>query len=453
MLRFFRKFIKDNSSLRVIYSRFKAIFANILLPNYSNEMIIVGITGTDGKTSSSYFLAQTLEKLWLEVWLSCSEFIRNGEDKQTNFTKRTTPNPFFIRQFLAKCYRNNVKVVVLEVSAHALSQWRILWIKFDFVAITNITPEHLDYYDNMLHYAKTKSRLFQMFKKKSKYKISIINSKVWEYLNMFLWWNNKKYIIWQDSSTDLLADHNFQYGQNIYFCNYHIDQQNINQIKFDVNLDWKKVKNNKINMFGNYNVENVIISMIVANELGSETSQITNAVWGILPAPGRMNLTASFGKKENDSIKVFLDYAVTPDALQNILSNTSKILEKNWKSGKLWIVFGCTGWNHDHTKRAPMWNIASKFADKVVLTEDERYGEDAEKIVSEILTWVEEKFKHKIIVEYDRTKAIELALQNSTDGDIIIITGMAWLSTRNTKYGEISRSEPNIISDWISRSL
>jgi len=467
-----RQKLKDNSFFRLWYSRLKSVWGSIILPNYSKKLKIIWITGTDGKTSSSYFLAQCLELNGFNVWLICSEFLRDGKNKNANFTKRTTPSPIFIRKFLKSCALNWVDFVILEVSAHAISQWRIFGILFDFVAITNITPEHLDYYQNIREYAKTKLKILQKIKKNNIQEFDFnknysnnnswqISDLVFEKSNIYSqsikdiadWWQQNYPIVSRYWKFFLKKWECYKISNDSIFKKYIINtfdfkikKQDINNIIFDLEIWDQKIENCQINLFGSYNIKNTIISAIILNEIWINDDKIKQTLSKIKPTPWRMNLIRNLIKKDpQNPVLIFLDYAVTPDAFLNILSNSKKIIE-NKQNGKLWVVFGCTWWNHDHTKRLPMGKISSEIADFVVLTEDEHYGEDVEDIILQIMQGVDQKNKSKIHIEYDRKNAIIFALEQSKDGDIVIITWMAGLNSRNTKQWEINWSDSDIVN-------
>ncbi|MBT4937158.1 hypothetical protein HON22_04530, partial [Candidatus Peregrinibacteria bacterium] len=185
MLPFLRKIIPEDSPIRKSYSWSKAIAAKILYSNPSKNLKVIGITGTDGKTSTTHFTAELLELLGLKVAMSSTEEIWMAGERRNNTTKRTTLSPFIVQKFLQEAKEKQCDVVVLEVSSHAITQGRILGIEFDGAAVSNISQEHCNYHGSLENYAKTKAELFRKVKDSKKENKILIANKNMQFHELF----------------------------------------------------------------------------------------------------------------------------------------------------------------------------------------------------------------------------------------------------------------------------
>lgn len=189
----------------------------------------------------------------------------------------------------------------------------------------------------------------------------------------------------------------------------------------------------KLNVAGDYNVQNVLIAAMVAHHCGTSREEIAEKIPLIHPVAGR------FEEVISDPFSVVIDFAVTPGALESILHYAKKVAEGNVR-----IVFGCTGGNHDHSKRPQMGEVATRHADYVVLTEDESYGEAIENIFAEVYP----TSKENVTMIPERREAIYYALDHAKPGDVVIITGMGALESRNDGTKEVAWSDKAIALEW-----
>lgn len=418
---FLRQKIKEDSFLRLSYSWGKSFLANVFFKNYSKDLVVIGVTGTDGKTSTTYFIAQILEQLGQKVALASTEFLWIDQDKQENKTKRTTLSPFFLRKFLKKAKQKNCKYVVLEVSSHALSQGRIWGIEFDKVLLTNLSQEHTNYHKTYLEYAKTKAKLLKYLKKSKKLNKNIFVYNQIDFKKEFLKVApslTKTYAL-KDKTADLsVLDYKNQ--EKGYFFSF-------------------KDENFFTNLQGDYNLENLLGSILIINSLGFSLKDLKKPIENLKLVPGRLEEI-----KNNQGFRVFVDFALTPRALENLLKYGQKITKN-----QVWIVFGATGANHDKKKRPLMGQVVSQYADKIVLTEDENYGEDNQKIMADVSEGIKEK--SKLIKINDRKEAIFYALNNAKTGDIVFVTGMGNFTTRNLNLKEVPWSDREIIQSFFNQ--
>ncbi len=412
MFKFLRKIIPETSFIRLAYSWTKAILANIKYKNPSKDLRVIGITGTDGKTSTVHFTAQILENLGLKVAMSSTEEIWIAGVHNVNKTKRTTLSPFIIQNFLNEAKKKKCDVVIIEVSSHSITQGRIFGIEFDGAVVTNISQEHGNYHKDLEEYARVKSKLFQVVNSSPKKNKVLILNKEMEFYDMFSRISpeiSKTYAI-EDSKTNITA-------RNLIIRE--------NGTSFDLGRDDEYFET-YLPIPGDYNVENILAASLVAEHLGFPIQKIAEKIPLCQKVQGRLDevdIPADF--------KVFVDFALTPGALEKLLKYASSVAERN-----VILVFGCTGGNHDHEKRSIMGKVASSLADYIVITEDETYGENNEKIMKDIEIGFDKGFiAYKKIS--DRKEAIHFALRNACKGDIILITGMGAFQSRNNGKEEI----------------
>lgn len=343
--------------------------------NYYNEIKdikLIGITGTNGKTTTSYLIYEAFNKLGIKcAYIGTLGFYTPDKMIETN---NTTPTLYEIYEMLLECKRENIEYVVIEVSSHGLDMGRVEGLYFEYGIFTNLTEDHLDYHKTMENYAKAKQKLFKQCKK------SIINIDD----------KYKDYFFKKDSIT---------YGKND--SDYKISDININRLGSNFKLNNEEYT---CNLIGEYNVYNVVCVIIILKSLGLDTNIIRE-----LKAPkGRMDII----KYKSNSI--IIDYAHTPDAVEKILSEVSKL-----SHNKIITMIGCGG-DRDKYKRPIMGDIATKYSDYVIFTSDNPRYEDPIDILSDITCKLYNK-NYEIIE--NRKKAIKKSIQNLSKNDILLLLG------------------------------
>jgi len=444
--------MRHNSFLRVLYSRAKGLVARAFSPNRSKKMVIIGITWTDGKTSTSYFTAQLLQKSWYTVWLACGQEYRIWDKKEKNLTKRTTPSPFFVWNFLWRCYRAWCTHVVLETSSHALIQRRVFGVFYDICAITNLTQEHGDYHPTMKEYAQAKAQLFKKLQHTSAWfwqklcihkpskPVAIIPSGI-PYQDIFTKNSPDTIInfdIWKDKTIDIQkqpSNHSLQ-THTRYHAHILSQDQSSSQIEFFVSKKESYTWN--IPLPWSYNVSNMIIAWIICHSCSISRSSLAWYITKVAPVAWRMQHVAIA-----KDINVFVDFAVTPWALSSVL-----LFARTVTKNKVWLVFWCTWWQHDHIKRPLMWTVAVQWADHVVITEDESYGESINDIYQDIVRDIPAESMQNIYFEPKRKDAIWYALEQATSWDVVLVTWMGDLESRNDGTKEIARSDIDVIKQY-----
>ncbi|KKQ90179.1 MAG: UDP-N-acetylmuramyl-tripeptide synthetase [Candidatus Curtissbacteria bacterium GW2011_GWC2_38_9] len=391
------------------YYHFVQAFLAALIFNFpSKDLVIIGVTGTDGKTTTVQMIYEILKAVGFKVSMISSVAARIGPKTFDTGFHVTTPNPWQVQKFLKKAVDLGSQYFVLEATSHGLDQNRLAFVKFKVAVITNISHEHLDYHKSWQSYAQAKAKLFKNVN------FSILNA--------------------DDRSFDFLKSK--VDGQAItYSLNSSAD---FNLKNFPLNLK----------IVGDYNLANALAAAVATSTLGIYKSKIQKALNNFKGVLGRMeeiNLGQNF--------KVIVDFAHTPNALERSL-RTIKSQVPNPKS-KLIAVFGAAG-ERDKTKRSLMGKTAAEGADISVLTAEDPRSEKVEDICDQIakgLTSRGKKENKDFYQIYDRVKAIEFAVKLAQKDDIVALFGKS--HEKSITYGkkEYPWDEFKVVKKAIERRL
>jgi UDP-N-acetylmuramoyl-L-alanyl-D-glutamate--2,6-diaminopimelate ligase len=386
----------------------------------SSLMNVIGITGTNGKTSCSQFLSQMLDDCGIIGTLGW------GVWGNLHQTLNTTPDALAIQSIFAWLLATGKKAVAMEVSSHGLEQGRVNGVRFNGAVFTNISRDHLDYHGSMENYLQAKLALLQM----PDLAFVVVNLDD-AYSEQILAAVPDTVRVWgvthADDSLKAVTVHEQIIADNIV--------NNTTGIEFTVRWQDEAHKVN-IPLYGDFNVENVLCVLAVMLALGMPLAEATHKLTKLQAVEGRMQ---RFGGGEQPLI--FVDYAHTPDALDKVLSSARKHCQQD-----LWVVFGCGG-NRDTGKRAQMGACAEQWADKVIVTDDNPRFEDGLEIVNAILAGCEDQ--HKIEVIQNREQAILSAISRAKTGDCIVIAGKG-----HEDYQEINGERfPFSDSDCVQKAL
>lgn len=352
-----------------------AVFKNKYPARY---LKVIGVTGTDGKTTTCHLIYSILKQAQYPVALVSSVAAFIGEKEIDTGFHVTTPDAKFLQPLLARFINEGVKYLVLETTSHGLDQHRVLGCNFFIGVLTNVTHEHLDYHRTFKNYLATKAKLFR------KVKIAVLNH----------------------------DDKHFNYLKRVSkrakIVTYGIDK------RADFTLDKFKFKTK---LPGKYNLYNCLAAIATASSLGIEEKVIREAILSFEPVQGRMEEI-----KEGQKFRVIIDFAHTPNGLEKVLTT---LKDQKGKS-KLIVVFGCAGLR-DVQKRPMMGEIATTLADLMILTAEDPRTEDVNEIIEQIARGcrkaggVEDKTFFRVP---DRQEAIDFAIQKLTKkDDIVVICG------------------------------
>ena len=373
----------------------------ILVPYFydypSKKMRVIGVTGTNGKTTTTYLIRAILMQAGFKVGLIGTIQMMIGEEVFP--IHNTTPNVIDLQHILAEMCEKNVDCVVMEVSSHALAEHRVSGIEFDTAIFTNLTQDHLDYHKTFENYRKTKAKLFDIVSRAGKKsgKTAVINL--------------------DDAASEEMLNHS-TCDKMTYGIEKNSDLQAVNVnvqadgMKFKVRGNFGEM-DLTLHLTGIFNVYNVLaaIGATLAEKISPD--KIKTALENFKSVPGR------FEKIFADiPFTIIVDYAHTPDGVKNVLETARQIAKK-----KIITVFGCGG-DRDNTKRPIMGRLAAELSDIVIATSDNPRTEEPEKILAEVEVGVKEKIAdkvHECII--DRRQAIFRAVELAQPDDIILILG------------------------------
>ncbi len=362
----------------------------------SQKLSVIGITGTNGKTSCSQFIAQALAN----SGFSCGTMgtLGYGVYGKLKETQLTTPNPVFMQMALAEMAQDGVDPVVMEVSSVGLHQRRVKAVKFDTAIFTNLTRDHLDYHESMEAYGSNKKKLFTteglsraIINLDDPYALSVINAIA--------------------PSVDVCTYSLKNSAATVYAESLSLTQKGFEaRIVTPIGAGTVKGK-----LFGCFNVSNllaVVTTLInyLPKKRAIDIEQLCELVSRLRSVDGRMEIISDF-----EEITAMVDYAHTPEGLRSALKGL-----RDHFSGNIWCVFGCGG-NRDKGKRPIMGEIAEAFADRLIIADDNPRNEDGDDIVQHILSGMSNP--EKAIIERNRKKAIAYAIANAEPGDVVVIAG------------------------------
>lgn len=385
--------------IQVKNSRFAAgIIASNFFDNPSENLKLVGITGTNGKTTAATLLYELFMGLGYKVGLiSTVRNLVNGEEIKAT---HTTPDPISLNQLLAEMVEVGCEYCFMEVSSHALDQHRVAGIQFTGAIFTNISHDHLDYHGSFDHYIKSKKMLFDNLPSTS---FALVNMD--DRNGDVMVQNTKAKVITYGLKS--MADRKAKILEN-------------NLTGLILNIDGQEVITRLIGSFNAYNVLSVYGAAI---ELKEEKLQILTTLSNLHSPEGRFQ----FIKTENNVLGI-VDYAHTPDALENVLSTIHELRTGN---EKLITLVGCGG-DRDKDKRPEMARIAAEGSDKVILTSDNPRSEEPEAILADMKKGLDPVLIRKAVSIVDRAEAIRTACMLVQPGDIILVAGKG-----HEKYQEI----------------
>ncbi|WP_231759777.1 UDP-N-acetylmuramoyl-L-alanyl-D-glutamate--2,6-diaminopimelate ligase [Microbulbifer elongatus] len=369
--------------------------------NPSASMYLVGITGTNGKSTCAYLTSQLLAAHFgrAAVMGTIGNGVWKDGDVELVDTGLTTPDPVRLQKDYAEFYVQGARAGAMEVSSHSLAQGRVHGLEFDTAVFTNLTRDHLDYHGNMAAYGAAKEKLFGL----PKLKRGVINI--------------------DDPFGAQMVERCKLRGLKTITYGLQSGDLQIRDLKrldsgFSVHLitPWGEGEL-RAPLIGDFNIHNALAVVAAAGAAGMPLEAILTAFADIRPVPGRMERVVVDGAEQ---ISVLVDYAHTPDALRAALEAA-----RPYCRGKLWCVFGCGG-DRDTGKRAPMGRIAVELSDRAVVTSDNPRSEDSQKIIDDILQGtdgLQNAAETTCAVKIDRAEAIAYAIAQAAPGDIVLIAG------------------------------
>jgi len=394
-----RDFLSPQNVKKVIVKNARIALAELSAKYYdhpANKLKLIGITGTNGKTTIAYFIESILKEAGFKVGMIGTVETRiAGLNIPSNMT---TPESLELQGLLAKMVNEGITHVVMEVSSHALAQERVHGLEFDIAIFTNLTHEHLDYHKNMEEYFASKVKLFKMLKADGAAIVNIddpYGKRIIEEVEGEVVFYGMKDIKHELRSTKVSE------------FDLKLKEYDIRFDRMRLRLDSTEIRTPYI---GIYNIYNILAAFHAGLAFHIDKSKIKKGIENA-KIPGRFE---RLGSKQGFS--VIIDFAHTPDGLQKLLENIKPLVK-----GKIILVFGCPG-DRDREKRPIMGRIAAELADQVIVTTDDPHSEDPERIIEEINP--KSEIRNPNMVEIlDRKEAIEKALSTASKGDIVVIAG------------------------------
>lgn len=400
--------------LKNYYHLLTSILANKIYQNPAKSLKIIGITGTDGKTTTANLIYQILRKdKYRASLISTVNASIAGKTYDTGFHV-TTPSAWSTQKFLKRMKESTTDYGVLEITSHALDQNRVWGVDFDIGVLTNVSHEHLDYHGTYQEYIKAKSKLFKHSR------VSVLNRDDRSFVHVSPYVKGRVVTYGLGKEADVFA-------KNI--------QMSAKGLKFEcVTTDGSFELKSKL--IGEFNVYNILASVSVAKILNISNERIKEALEDFEGVAGRME------RLETDrDFDVIIDFAHTPNAMESILKTIRKI-----SKGKVIVCFGAAA-ERDIEKRPMMGRIAGKLADLVILTNEDPRFEDPNKILTDIAKGVVRSggvLNKTFWMVEDRAKAIKLALSKARNSDTVLILGKGHEKSMSIKGTEYPWSDKDI---------
>ncbi len=425
MLNLLRKIIPSVILLAVrpLYHKFLAFLGALIYRFPSKEIIVIGITGTKGKSTTVELISKILQEAGYKVGSSSSIQFRIGDRAWLNTIKMTMPGRFKIQKLLREAVDHGCKYFVLEVTSEGIIQSRHLFIDFDIVALTNIHPEHIEAHKSFENYKKAKGELFKAINNSARKNID----------NKII--NKTAFINADDKESDY-----FLSLVRVSKITYSLKEV---EYALSVNRSRLVFDNTIINikLLGKFNIYNALLSIKICLALGINLTIIKEALEKVAIIAGRMEEV-----KINQDFKVFVDYAHTPESLESVYEFLSG------QSKNLICVLGSAGGGRDKFKRPLLGKIAAKYCRDIIITNEDPYDEDPYAIIQDVARGVNSKILPKLII--DRREAISAALDLAKKNDVVIITGKGcepWMMLSNGK--KISWDDRKVVAEELQKNF
>lgn len=385
---------------------------------------VIAVTGTNGKTTTANYINEILKQAGYKTAMFTTAVIEVAGESKINDLNATVASVSRMQQFLNEARRSKVDFVILEVTSHSLHQHKLDGVPIEAAVMTNLTQDHLDYHKTMEKYAAAKGLLFA---RNPRYIVLNRDDDWFDYFDRYLAEEQKiTYGKSEDADVRISDIKLYKKGSEAVLA---FDHQEKSQLA--------------TYLPGEYNVFNMAAAASICYVLGVSMSDIKNGIASLEGIPGRFERAT-----KDEKYEVIVDYAHTPDALEKLLEATRNITKK-----RIILVFGACG-DRDALKRPIMGKIAAKLADEIILTDEESYNEDPDKIRRDIYAGIEEsKATNKTTEIADRREAIRHALNIAKKDDVILITGMGHEQFRIINGEKLPWNDTNIVREIISEKI
>ena len=398
---------------QIVVENSHAVFARMSANWFGNpakNLKLIGVTGTNGKTSVTYMLKNILESAGHKVGLVGT--IQNMIGEELIPSSNTTPNAYELNSLFSLMNEKGCDYVIMEVSSHALDQCRVHELEFEVAMFTNLTQDHLDYHITMDNYFEAKKKLFTMCK------TAVVNSDD-EYATRLMDGIDCKIITYSTGNDASFSAKAINYRPE--------------RVEYELVSD-EILQHIKVNTSGKFTVYNSLCAICCAVELGFDVNKVAESLDKLKGVKGRAEVVPT-GK----DFTVIIDYAHTPDGLKNILSTFNEC-----KKNRIIAMFGCGG-DRDKTKRSMMGSIATRYADFVIITSDNPRSEEPMRIIDDILEGIKGTPTPYKVIE-NRIEAIKYAISIAKEGDIIVLAGQGHETYQILADGKIHLDEREIVA-------
>ncbi len=405
-----------------------AAMSNVFYGFPSKKMKMIGVTGTNGKTTVTSIINHVLQAVGKKTGLIGTN--GNYINKRYIKTEHTTPESVELNKLLNEMVSDEVEFVTMEVSSHSLALSRVYGVEFDTVVFTNLSPEHLDMHNTMEEYFAAKRILFDSLKR--------INDKGNRTAAIYNCDDEYGEKIVSSAESERIS---YGFGCGIFTAkNLKMD---FDGMSFDVLVprngeDTEKI-HIKANLTGRFNAYNILAAIAALKTFNISYKEITSAVKSFSPVDGRFNPVRLPG-----GAAAIIDYSHTPDSLLKAITAIREILDESKSNGRIITVFGCGG-NRDKTKRPLMGKIASENCDEIIITSDNPRDEEPMDIIEEIKAGIT---RDNYIVEENRELAVQKAVELSKKGDVILVAGKGHETYQEIKGVKYHLSDKELVEKY-----
>ena len=427
--------------LRLAWHRLRALFAAIRYGFPARKLTVIGVTGTDGKTTTVGMVAHILNANGMKTGALSTAFFQIGNEITWNATQKTSPSPFIVQRFLRELVNQGCTHAVLEYSSHGLMQGRLDWTWPKVAAITNLSEEHLDYHKTMEEYARAKSLLFKKLKGRG---VKVLNA------------DDRTFEMYRNigSEWSIFTSTKRSFGRPEHDHECAIWATNVSTLPGSVSASLNcnvepNLQNLELPIAGAFNIENALTAIGAAHGVMVNVHEAINALQTFKGVPGRIERI-----DEGQDFSVYVDFTVTPKSYESTLTTIRSTLSSGTR---LLVLTGSCG-DRMKEKRPIVGNLCGTLADIVVVTNEDPYTEDPEKIIDEVLSGIPKEkqtfrdtsdvpssLNNYCVRLSDRLVALRYLLRIAKKGDAILFAGKGSDTTMMLKTGQIPWNEREIV--------
>ncbi|MEK7104323.1 MAG: UDP-N-acetylmuramoyl-L-alanyl-D-glutamate--2,6-diaminopimelate ligase [Patescibacteria group bacterium] len=417
------------------YHYFKAQIAALYFGYPTKNLVVIGVIGTKGKTSTSNFIWNCLDKAGLKASMFSTANIRIDQKESLNKFHMTMPSPFIVQKFFKQTLKEKCVFTIIETTSEGIKQFRHKGIDFDFLVFTNLTPEHLPSHEcSFEKYKEAKGKVF---------------GGLTDYPD--------KHLAGLDIKKTIIA--NIDDTHSEYFLNFKAEKKFSFSIKNQSNYQAEnlqaddkgtsfsvKGKPYRLNLLGDFNVYNALPSIVIGDLLGIDYEQIRQGLADLKTLPGRMEIMAL-----GQNFVVLVDYAHEPKSIEVALAASRNLVKNN---GKLIILLGAEGGGRDKAKRPKMGELSGRLADVVVVSNVDPYDDDPKEIIKDIAVACVQAGKiinQNLFVIEDRREGIKKCLQLAQQGDVVLITGKGAEQSMIVKGQKIPWDDRDVVKEELKK--